>query len=120
MTHARETAPLEGATRTPAAVPPSQKAAARSSGWAGHSIAALVIGALLGLIALALLGAGGTAVWADLTQRDAGYVTSGGHEFSTAGSALAPERTQLGSSGVGWLYSPGLLGKVRIRVTPTG
>jgi hypothetical protein len=35
-----------------------------------------------------------------------------------SGSALATERTQLGSAGVGWLYSPGLLGKVRIRVTP--
>jgi hypothetical protein len=40
------------------------------------------------------------------------------HEFSTSGSALATEPTHLGSAGVGWLYSPGLLGKVRIRVTP--
>ena len=54
------------------------------------------------------------------TQRDAGYVTSGGHDFSTSGSALATEKTKLGSAGVGWLYAPTLLGKVRIRVTPVG
>jgi hypothetical protein len=31
---------------------------------------------------------------------------------------LATERIDLGSAGTGWLYSPALLGKVRIRVTP--
>lgn len=87
--------------------------------WTGGRITALVVGTLLVLVSLALLGAGGTGVWADLTQRDAGYVTTGVHSFSTSGSALATEHTQLGSAGVGWLYSPGLLGKVRIRVTPT-
>lgn len=71
------------------------------------------------LLALALLGAGGVGVWAE-TQRDSGYVTPGGHTFSTSGSALATEETKLGSTGVGWLYAPTLLGKIRIRVTPVG
>jgi hypothetical protein len=88
------------------------------SGWTGGRIAALVIGVLLVLSSLAVLGAGGTALWADRTQRDGGYATTGAHEFSTFGSALATERTHLGSAGIGWLYSPSLLGKVRIRVTP--
>lgn len=92
--------------------------AARSSGWTGSRIAALVIGGLLVLIALILLGGGGTALWADRTQRDAGYATTDVHEFSTSGSALATVPTDLGSPGVAWLYSPGLLGEVRIRVTP--
>jgi hypothetical protein len=73
-------------------------------------------GALV-LPSLALLGAGGTVLWADRTQRDAGYATTDVHRFSTAGSALAAERTQLGSAGTGWLYAPGLLDTVRIRVT---
>jgi hypothetical protein len=103
----------------PVAQPPSQSVA-RASGWSGGRIAAVVIGGLLVLLSLALLGTGGTGVWADLTQRDAGYVTTGVHEFSSSGSALATESTHLGSPGVGWLYSPGLLGKVRIRVTPAG
>jgi hypothetical protein len=88
------------------------------SRWTAGSVTALVIGVLLALLALALLGGGGTALWADRTQRDAGYVTSDVHRFSTSGSALATVSTHLGSPGVGWLYSPGLLGKVRIRVTP--
>jgi hypothetical protein len=81
-------------------------------------MAALVIGALLVLFALALLGGGGTALWADRTQRDAGYATTDVHDFSTSGSALATVSTELGSAGIGWLYAPALLDKVRIRVTP--
>ena len=100
----------------PAALP---AAAADSSRWTGGRITAVVIGSLLVLLSLVLLGVGGMALWADRTQRDAGYATSDVHDFSTEGSALATEPTDLGSAGVGWLYSPGLLGKVRIRVTPT-
>jgi hypothetical protein len=73
---------------------------------------------LLVLLALVLLGGGGTALWADRTQRDGGYVTTGVHKFSTSGSALATVSTELGSAGIGWLYSPGLMDEVRIRVTP--
>jgi hypothetical protein len=98
--------------------PPEAQAAARSSGWTGGRITALVIGALLALVSLALLGGGGTGLWAELTQRDTGYVTTGIHRFSTGGSALVTERTHLGASGIGWLYSPGILGKLRVRVTP--
>jgi len=113
---AGDAAHLERGPGVPTAVP---KATARSSRWTGGRIAALVVGVLLGLVSLALLTGGGTALWADATQRDAGYVMTGRHEFSAAGSALTTEPTELGSSGVGWLYAPGLLGKVRIRVTPT-
>jgi hypothetical protein len=109
----------ERGPRASVAAPPRPEAAARPSRWTGGRIAALVIGALLVLLSLVLLGGGGTALWADRTQRDAGYVTTDVHEFSTSGSALATVSTELGSAGVGWLYSPGLMDKVRIRVTPT-
>jgi hypothetical protein len=109
----------ERAPGAPTALPPRPEVAARRSGWTGGRIAALVIGALLVLLALVLLGAGGTALWADRTQRDGGYATTDVHRFSTSGSALATVSTELGSAGVGWLYSPALLDKVRIRVTPT-
>ena len=99
---------------------PQAQVADLPSEWTGGRIAALAAGALLVLVSLALIGGGGTGLWADLTQRDAGYVTTGEHEFSSPGSALATEPTHLGSPGVEWLYSPGLLGKVRIRVTPVG
>ena len=102
-----------------ATAPPRPELAASPSRWTGGRIAALVIGTLLVLFALVLLGAGGTGLWADRTQRDGGYVTTDVHDFSTPGSALATVSTELGSAGVGWLYAPGLLGEVRIRVTPT-
>ena len=38
--------------------------------------------------------------------------------IASSGSAVATVPTHLGSPGVGWLYSPGMLGNVRIRVTP--
>ena len=115
---AHDAAQLEGAPRARAAEPTPPQAAARPSGWTGGRVATVVIGALLVLVSLALLGGGGTGLWADLTQREAGYVTTGVHEFSTSGAALATKPTHLGSPGVEWLYSPGLLGKIRIRVTP--
>jgi hypothetical protein len=90
----------------------------RATGWTAGRIASVVVGSLLVLVSLALLGGGGMGLWAELTQREAGYVTTGTHEFASAGSALATEPTHLGSPGVEWLYGPGLLGKVRIRVTP--
>jgi hypothetical protein len=109
---------------SPVAVPETDAAhvneSTAASGWTASRIAAVVTGTLFVLLALALLGAGGTGVWADRTQRDGGYVTTDVHAFSTASAALATESTHLGSPGVGWLYSPGLLGKLRIRVTPAG
>jgi hypothetical protein len=107
-----------GSTTSPAETQPQPRAAARTSNWTGSRITALVIGGLLLLVSLVFLGAGGTALWADRSQREGGYVTTDVHKFSIAGSALATESTHLGSPGVGWLYSPGVLGKVRIRVTP--
>ena len=103
-------------TQPDVASPPA--AAAGTSEWPASRIAAAVIGAVLILLGLALLGGGGTALWADRTQRDGGYVTTGVHEFSTSGSALVTVSTDLGSTGTGWLYSPTLLDTVRIRVTP--
>jgi hypothetical protein len=112
-----EPAQREGGARGPAAVPPPPQAAASRQGWTVGRVTALVVGALLVLPSLSLLGARGTALWADRTQRDAGYATTDVHQFSTAGSALATEPTHLGSAGTGWLYAPGMLGTVRIRVT---
>jgi hypothetical protein len=115
-----DVSPSTPSGRAPARVelPPGRKVAPGGSRWTAGRIAPLVIGALLVLVSLVLLGGGGTGMWAYLAKRDAGYVTTGAHTFSTAGSALATKPTDLGSAGVGWLYSPTLLGKARIRVTP--
>lgn len=115
---AGDTARSRGGPGAPPAVPGPRQAASSPSGWTAGRITALGIGALLVLLSLVLLGGGGTGLWAEFTQRDAGYVTTGVHDFSTSGSALATEPTRLGSPGMGWLYSPSLLGKLRIRATP--
>ncbi len=94
------------------------KVATRPSGWTGGRIGAIVAGGLLVLVSLGLLVGAGFGLWADLTQRDGGYVTTSVHTFSTSGAALATEPTELGSAGFGWMYAPGLLDKVRIRITP--
>jgi len=107
--------------RTPsdrATLPRPPAAAPRPSRWSGGRVTAVVVGALLGLVSVVLLGAGGTALWADLAKRDAGYLTTDVQEFSSPGSAVATEPTDLGPPWIGWLYSPDLLDEVRIRVTP--
>lgn len=102
----------------PTAVP-SAPAAVRPSGWTAGRVTALVIGAILVLVSIGLLAAGGTALWLDRMRRGGtGYVTTDVHEFSTGGSALVTEPAELDSPGVGWLYSSIVLGNVRIRITP--
>ena len=115
---AGDAASPEGRPAGQVAAPPRPEVGTGQSRWTAGRITALVIGALLVLVSLVLLGGGGTALWADRTQRDAGHITTDVHEFSTVGTALVTAPTDLGSAGTGWLYSPTLLDKVRIRVTP--
>ncbi|OQO93844.1 hypothetical protein B1813_04805 [Saccharomonospora piscinae] len=85
-------------------------------GWTAGRVSAVVGGFLLTLAALALLAGGGTALWADTTQRDTdGYVTAS-TTLRTGSGALATERIDLGEPGdpVG-----AALGDLRVRVTPT-
>ena len=90
--------------------------AGRNSRSSAGKVGRVSLGTLIVLFALVLLGAGGTGVWADHSHRDAGYVTTGVHHFATTGAAMATQ-ADLGSPGLNWLYTPSLLGKVRIRVT---
>jgi hypothetical protein len=87
-------------------------------GWTGGRIACLVVGSLLFLVSLGLLAGGGTATWADNTQRDAaGYLTTGTHSFTTGSYALTSDGIRLGSGG--GVFAPAdVLGTVRVRVTP--
>ena len=95
-------------------LPQARKSSRSTLGRIGR----LSVGTILFLVAVVLLGAGGVGVWADRTQRNAGYVTTGVHDYATTGAAVATEATNIGSPGVDWLYTPSLLGNVRIRVTP--
>jgi hypothetical protein len=103
----------------PYAPPPTGVGPARPGGrWTGGRIAALVVGAVLALIGLGLTSAGGLALWADQTQRDAaGYLTTGTERFSTTTSALTSESVDLRTEGPDFLYAERLLGDVRLRAS---
>jgi hypothetical protein len=80
------------------------------------SIPIIVVGSLIGLLALALLAAGGTAVWADKTQRDStGYFTTATQRFATNTYALSHEGVHI--EGVSGFVNFSKLGNVRIRAT---
>jgi hypothetical protein len=96
---------------------PRREGPPEAPGWTTGRIVSLVIGAVLALCSLGLLGAGGAAVWANTTQRDAGYVDLGAVSHATSGRALASDTISV-HGGWGWL-SP-LAGQIRIRVTETG
>ena len=85
-----------------------------AGGWTAGRVVTLIVGSVLALVSLGLLGGGGTLLWADLAMRHDGYVTTGTAAYSTTGYALASERVSLG-----WgLLLTGLVGDVRVRVTP--
>jgi len=82
-------------------------------------VTSLVIGCVLGLIALGVLAAAGAATWATSSQRDsAGFLNSDSHRFTTPTYAITSGGIDLGT-GTHWLTPADIFGKVRIRATAT-
>jgi Domain of unknown function (DUF4389) len=82
----------------------------------GGKVVLAVVGALLGLLAVGLLAAGGGLLWAYGTQRsDDGYFTSPTTELSTGTYALTSADIDLGASPQDWFPS-GQLATVRFEV----
>ena len=79
------------------------------------SVVLIVVGSVLGLIALALLAGGGAVLWADKTQReDNGYFMSARHRVATSSYAITHEGTEVGGAR---LVDLGKLARVRIAAT---
>jgi len=77
--------------------------------------ALIVAGGLVGLIAILAVATGGTAIWADATQRDDnGYVATNSHRYASPTRAIATNGVTIGSEVPGWL-----VGKVRLEATST-
>ena len=61
----------------------------------------MVADAVLVLVSLGLLGAGGTALWAQ-TQRHGGYVDLGTASYSAPGYAVASDTVGMHMASGGW------------------
>src|SRR4051812_42164407 len=95
-----------------AATLPQPPSAARGTG----RVVAIVAGALIALLAAALLLGGGAGLWADSTQRDGdGWLAAPWHRFATPTRAIAAEGLRLGDlrgGPDGWVED---LGSIRVR-----
>jgi hypothetical protein len=79
----------------------------------GH-VAGIIAGAGSVLLALAVVATGAVALWADSHRDHAGYVSTGGHQFNTAGRALTSPSVEVGRAAPDWL-----IGRVRVSATST-
>ena len=86
----------------------------RPVGWTAGRVIAVVTGSILALVSVGLLTGGGTLLWADQTQRQGGYLTSGTATFATSGHALASDTVNLHG---GWDWFGIFVGQLRIRAT---
>jgi hypothetical protein len=78
-------------------------------------ITALVFGILCGLFGLALLGTGGTVLWADQTQRDeTGWASTGFEPFGSSAYAIVSEGFEVNEEIPTWLLSESVAGEVRV------
>jgi hypothetical protein len=80
-----------------------------------RSTGLIVGGVIVAAVAAVALAAGGVAIWADETQRDAtGYVSTSTHRYQSPTRAIATDRVTIGSEVPDWL-----VGKVRLEATST-
>jgi hypothetical protein len=92
---------------------------APTSRWTAGRVVLVVIGSIVALIGAGLLAGGGTALWADQTQRDDdGYLTTPSERFESSSYAIVSEPIKLveaDTDAADWLLSENVLGDLRLR-----
>lgn len=81
-------------------------------------IVLIAVGVVTALLALALVVAGGTLVWAYVANRDDGYFMTRHERLATPTYALVSDNLDIDDSTPNWLLDQ--VGKVRISVDPGG
>ena len=85
------------------------------TGRGAGQIALLVGGVLAGLLALALIAAGGVLLYAHGSKRDdAGFYATGDASLGTSTYAFVSDGLEVGTDGPDWLFRQGRLGTVRV------
>ena len=86
---------------------------------AGGRVAALATAAVLALLALGFLAAGGAALWANGQKDDEGFLSTGTDRFSTSTYALSTDELEVDADDVPQrLLQNDTFGRIRVRVTP--
>jgi hypothetical protein len=98
-------------------VPRPAEPAPATSEWTFARVAMLVVGTLVGLLALCTIAAGAYGLWLHVTQRSDGYVMTSDERFTTGSYALATDTLHVSSDVPSFLYGRDWLGDVRIRGT---
>jgi hypothetical protein len=97
--------------------PGSMTGPARRAGWTTARIISAVTGLLLALCSLGVLGAGGVALWASMTQRHSGDIGLGSWSYRSTGYAVVSSTAGLYGATGGLPAPRSLLGTIRITVT---
>ena len=88
--------------------PPQRSNAARTT--------SMVVGVVVGLLALGMLAVGGLLLWADSKKDAQGFIATDTERFATHTAAMATDNLDVDSHGLGWLTSHDRYGNVRLKV----
>jgi hypothetical protein len=80
-------------------------------------VAALVAGALIALVAFALLVGGGALLWLNGRKGDDGYLSTSAHRFTAPSHAVATDDLDVDLDGADAVVRDDLFGKVRVNAT---
>jgi hypothetical protein len=96
---------------TPSPTPQPQA----GTSWTAGRILLVILGSILALLAVALMAAGGTLLWADRTHRDDdGFLTTPTERFESDSFAITSDSIDLLEADTEWLFSGDIVGEVRI------